>query len=968
MPVRRPVISSTVLALLVAVATAWPDDRARAQAQTDDALVVRSAPPALDDFETDANDDGVPDGWYNLRDARIMTEGGAVGRRFLRFECAKPGRPARLSRAFGVDGSRYEAIVLGLWVRHEYSQLGERLGEEPGLVIDFLGDQLRQITRGSLGPWTARTMSGHTGWTRVARRIPVPRGTRDAILSLGLLGATGRLDVDGLTVDLVPIGGESTTNLVRNGDLELGDPSPAGWICDNGARRGFPGYRSRSALELGRAGARALVGLALPVDRFPALSITVLARGQGLRGGGGASGHVFFVDDDGRPLPGLETGIRAFGWAGTFDWRDDHALIRVPNGASHAVFQLEKSDGLGTVRIDDLEISAVPDATAGTWKPYHVAPETGGWPAIAASTAITPGSALDFSFLLDGPAGRFGPVKATEGHLHFTRGGNRARFLGVQLLPPAAYRSREAADALAERLARSGINLVRLGDLDTPLGPERSLFDDSFDNTDHLDAVALARLDHLAAALKARGVYFALEIQGARQFRADDGVPLPGTLPPGGGPAAVFDPRLAKKAENAARLLLSHVNPETGVAWKDEPALAWVTLAGEVTLFDLIGNPNLLSSDYSKPLRELSTKSGERNGRRFWQSLEEAHWKGLADALRKDGLVAPIASASHWRREREFADALAGPGLDLIDDRIFWAGPTWVSPRYRSMLWDLDGSLIAEAARKRKAGRPYVLGQWCDLTQGVWASPFEAAEQLLAARSAAVEDWDGLVRRGVFVYPEAWGSAPPGTVGGEDIFQIPEVANAEPHVFGLWPHQASLLLRGAQAGRSRAEAAATVRGRKVPVPGWEPERGRLVIDTPFTQGVAGWPSGEAVKTEALVVEVENSYATVVASAVGDEPISRAGRLLVTAMARIVPTDFAYADEWRREAANPGRPPLLKEPVGARVLWKRKGTVKGYALDNDGKRIGPARVEADNDGALLTIEGSRPSLHWELVVE
>ena len=26
-------------------------------------------PPALDDMETDANGDGVPDGWYNARDA-----------------------------------------------------------------------------------------------------------------------------------------------------------------------------------------------------------------------------------------------------------------------------------------------------------------------------------------------------------------------------------------------------------------------------------------------------------------------------------------------------------------------------------------------------------------------------------------------------------------------------------------------------------------------------------------------------------------------------------------------------------------------------------------------------------------------------------------------------------------------------------------------------------------------------------
>ena len=51
------------------------------------------------------------------------------------------GRPARLSRAFGVDGRKTEAIVLGLWIRQSNIQVGEREGDEPGLMIDFLGGQ-----------------------------------------------------------------------------------------------------------------------------------------------------------------------------------------------------------------------------------------------------------------------------------------------------------------------------------------------------------------------------------------------------------------------------------------------------------------------------------------------------------------------------------------------------------------------------------------------------------------------------------------------------------------------------------------------------------------------------------------------------------------------------------------------------------------------------------------------------------
>lgn len=290
--------------------------RALGQDADPDRYVVRTPPPAGEDFETDENKDGVPDGWYNARDVKLVTEGGAVQPHFIRFECSKPGRPARLSRAFGIDGKKFEAIVIGLWVRLDQIQTGERLGEEPGLMIDFLGDQLRQQTRGSMGPWTARNMGSANSWTRVSKRIPVPPGTKDAIMSIGLLGATGVLDIDGFTFDLIPLGGSPTTNLIRNPGFELGDPEPNGWIVDNGARRSSNGYRSHSSLELAKSGARAMSGLALPVDRFSSIEVSAVAKAANLRGSGGAVGRIFFLDAMGGILEESRNGIRVFLWSG----------------------------------------------------------------------------------------------------------------------------------------------------------------------------------------------------------------------------------------------------------------------------------------------------------------------------------------------------------------------------------------------------------------------------------------------------------------------------------------------------------------------------------------------------------------------------------------------------------------------------------------------------------------------------
>ena len=55
--------------------------------------IERPPPPASDDLEKDANHDGVPDGWYNARDAVYESRGGKVGPHFIRFECQERAGP-----------------------------------------------------------------------------------------------------------------------------------------------------------------------------------------------------------------------------------------------------------------------------------------------------------------------------------------------------------------------------------------------------------------------------------------------------------------------------------------------------------------------------------------------------------------------------------------------------------------------------------------------------------------------------------------------------------------------------------------------------------------------------------------------------------------------------------------------------------------------------------------------------------
>jgi hypothetical protein len=934
----------------------------RAQAPEDG--IERPAPTPLERFETDANRDGVPDGWYNLRDARMIAEGGAIGPGFLRFQNERPGREARISRAFGVDGRKTEAVIIGLWVRLDKVLPGERVGD-PGLAIDFLGSELRTQGRGTMGPWTH--LIGR-GWMRVAKRFNVPEATLDAITSIGLFGATGTMDIDGMTIDLVPRGGEPTTNLILGGDLELADPDPVGWFLERGARRACPGYRSSAALELTGSGARALNGLGVTVERLSSLEYLLMARGAGLRGAGGATASVFFVDAEGQPLPGYARGLLLFRWSGSFDWRQERTVIPVPSEAVRAVLQIEKLDASGSILIDDVKVAANPAPSAAEWTPYHVETDSSSWQPVSPSPEIVAGSALDASFLVSAPAGKQGFVETREARLAFENGG-RAHFFGVAILPPAAFREGDAVVALADRLARSGVNLVRLGDLDTPLGPGRSLLDDSRDDTQALDPIALGRLEHLIAALKERGIYVALEFQSARRFRKEDGVAGYRGLPPGGGPAAGFDPRIRELELKTAEQLLEHVNPETKMPLRDDPVLAWVTLAGELTLFDLIDHPDLLPTESADLLKKLAQQHPAGTSRRFWQVTESAQWSELAQALRKAKLRVPIAGCSHWRRTpTEFDVVQAAEGLNLIDDRLFFSPASFALPDHRTFLRSAAGNLATVADKKRRSDRAYVVGQFAAQTDGAWALPYEGADLMLVAQTALHEDWDAIVRRGVFLYPEVWGANSTGTGTGDDFFQIGEAINGIPQVFALLPHASSIVLRGQERSTKSRTPSRAVTGRRSPPVVWNPQTGRLLIDTPFTQGLAGWPQGQPTAFEALAVDVDNPYAVVVATSMDSEPIANSKRLLVTAVARVEPTGFRWVDQSKREVADPGVAPLRQEPVRARVTWQRKGTIKAYALDNTGARKGEASLEKIQSGARLSIDGRAPTLHWELVVE
>ena len=80
----------------------------------------------------------------------------------------------------------------------------------------------------------------------------------------------------------------------------------------------------------------------------------------------------------------------------------------------------------------------------------------------------SPENVVNMSHLLDAPAGKNGRIRVKDGH--FVNDLGRVRLHATNLTGPANFPTHEEAERLAARLARFGINCVRLHYFDGAYG------------------------------------------------------------------------------------------------------------------------------------------------------------------------------------------------------------------------------------------------------------------------------------------------------------------------------------------------------------------------------------------------------------------------------------------------------------------------------------------------------------------
>lgn len=374
------------------------------------------------------------------------------------------------------------------------------------------------------------------------------------------------------------------------------------------------------------------------------------------------------------------------------------------------------------------------------------------WQPLEHRVSTAPGSILDWSGMTEGPAGAHGPVVIRDGHFVLAgKPDQPLRFFGTNICDRANYQDQAGAEALAAQLVRLGHNTVRLHHYDRYLVARGKTLAEGWDEA------ALDQLDLLFAALKRQGLYISIDLYTIRVVTAAEIEEVDHDVFLNEFKALVaLSPSARANWKEFARRLLTHVNPHTGLAWKDDPALFSICLLNEnylPTVWDASpATARLYHERFAQWCRDKGRALPEREVEKSqpWaEFLIETHremYRDCAAFVRSLGTHALLTDANFradlplalLRQEFDYVDSHA-----YFDHRTFLGAPFRLPYRYRQLPpLATDTAVPHVVLASRHFGQPFLVTEF----NYNYPNRHRAVGGALFGAYAALQDWDGLYR------------------------------------------------------------------------------------------------------------------------------------------------------------------------------------------------------------------------------
>jgi protein-L-isoaspartate(D-aspartate) O-methyltransferase len=142
--------------------------------------------------------DGQPSVWYYLRQMTLVDDA-PDGRLCALFANDDPGRISQALQGLALDGRSIGSLRFNLKVRGDKIADGPDAYNKANLQVNFY-----DISRRPIGDAIAAHWVGTFDWGDVVGSVRVPENAHEAIIRLGLNGATGRLYVDAIKMTAQP--------------------------------------------------------------------------------------------------------------------------------------------------------------------------------------------------------------------------------------------------------------------------------------------------------------------------------------------------------------------------------------------------------------------------------------------------------------------------------------------------------------------------------------------------------------------------------------------------------------------------------------------------------------------------------------------------------------------------------------------------------------------------------------------
>ena len=389
------------------------------------------------------------------------------------------------------------------------------------------------------------------------------------------------------------------------------------------------------------------------------------------------------------------------------------------------------------------------------------------WIPLTYHKAIEAGSALDFSCMgfTDAPSGKYGWMKNVGSHFEFEgRPGKPVRLYGVNLCGTANFPTHEEAEMMVTRFKRLGYNAIRFHHHDS--GTVKGSADGLTLSKENMD-----KFDYLLATAIREGFYLTTDLFVSRNHVIKwrhIGVDRDGLVDMQLFKAlcALYDPAFENWCAYS-RNFLNHVNPYTGRAYKDEPALSLISLINEGGLFMGWGRETATDERVREAWRKWVLEKRAADPSFYPDADPDNVPKGTYNAAfalfmgemeakmvaRMKAFLRGIGCKAHLTNDNcgpHFAPLQrASAEYDYVDDHFYVDHPQFLEQRWRlpSRCGNRNPILTpvlppCRLGFTRMADKPFTVTEWNFSGPGM----FRGVGGILTGAVAALQDWDGMWR------------------------------------------------------------------------------------------------------------------------------------------------------------------------------------------------------------------------------